>query len=413
MVIPSVSGLMTMRAENGEALGDEPVARLEVDLSAALRRKPAHEDRLAGAIRALVPFSQRLRAAVVSTLDTLVRRRTHQRPLYAGCVRALAEAGERRATALLGRALSEEDAGGLSALSAACLSDDPALNDALARIASSRHPHLAFAAEVARVARRESNGEHVASLAPKIKESHRIALCMELFVPLQWFDALPVDIAPALAVLRDAERHLGRWLVLGEIAVRAGDFRPLEEARRRAAEGPSSARAAWEMVAWALSGPERHPPSVRPTVELVARLSDRPSADRDTTFLYRLAAARITSARPMLENLVKGTSLGNPAAIRAALYLARDHGRDDVRNALSDTARNPRREALRGLAAAALFDAGERDVAMKVADELVQSRQLTTLAWGALIRAGGRSSGDHACVVSEPAYRRVQLGWVE
>jgi hypothetical protein len=50
---------------------------------------------------------------------------------------------------------------------------------------------------------------------------------------------------------------------------------------------------------------------------------------------------------------------------------------------------------------------------MKVADELVQSRQLTTLAWGALIRAGARSSIDHLCVVSEPAYRRVQLGWVE
>jgi hypothetical protein len=166
------------------------------------------------------------------------------------------------------------------------------------------------------------------------------------------------------------------------------------------------------MVAWALSRPEGPPPSVRPTVELVARLSDRPSADRDTTFLYRLAAAKVGSTRPMLENLVKGMALGNPAAIRAALYLARDHGRDDVRNALSEAAQNPRREALRGLAAAALFDAGERDVALKVADELVQSRQLTTLAWGALIRAGSSSDAPD-CVVSEPAYRRVQLGWVE
>jgi hypothetical protein len=404
---------MTMRAEPTEALGDEPVARLEADLSAALKRKPAHEDRLAGAIRALVPFSPRLRAAVMGTLDTLVRRRTHQRPLYAGCVRALAESGERRASGLLGRALADEDAGGLPALSAACLSDDPVLGDPLARIATSRHPHLAFAAEVARVARRESNGEHVHSLAPKIKESHRIALCMEVFVPLQWFGALPVDIAPALAVLRDAERHLGRWLVLGEIAVRAGDVRPLEEARQRAVEGPASARAAWEMVAWALGGSGAPAPSVRPTVELVARLSDRPSADRDTTFLYRLAAAGISSARPMLENLVKGTALGNPAALRAALYLARDHGRDDVRNALADAAKNPRREALRGLAAAALFDAGDRTMAMTIADELVASRQLTTLAWAGLIRAFSREHGNGTTVVSEPAYRRVQLGWVE
>ena len=35
---------------------------------------------------------------------------------------------------------------------------------------------LAFAAEVARITRKESDGEHIASLAPKIKEAHRIAL---------------------------------------------------------------------------------------------------------------------------------------------------------------------------------------------------------------------------------------------
>jgi hypothetical protein len=149
---------------------------------------------------------------------------------------------------------------------------------------------------------------------------------------------------------------------------------------------------------------------VRPTVELVARLSDRPSADRDTTFLFRLAAARVPAARSMLENVVKGTQLGNAAALRAALYLARDHGRHDLRDALSDAAASARREALRGLAAAALFDVGEREAALALTDELVQSRQLTTVVWASLIRALSVTSSD---VVDEPTFRRVQLGWVE
>ena len=47
------------------------------------------------------------------------------------------------------------------------------------------------------------------------------------------------------------------------------------------------------------------PPTTRPTLELIARLSDRPSADRDTTFLFRMARAGAPSARPMLETLVQ------------------------------------------------------------------------------------------------------------
>jgi hypothetical protein len=384
--------------------------RLAVDVAAALRRKPANEARLAGILRALAPCSQVLRASLTDALETLVARGSYTRPLYGASARALAEAGERRAIPPLKRALLSDDAGGLATLSAACFVDDAALGEPLARVAASRHPHVAFAAELARVARGESDGKHVASLAPKIKESHRIELCSELLVPLLRSKPLSVGVTPALRVLREAERHLGRWLVFGELAARAGDPEPLARAKERAESGPSSARSAWAMVAWALGQGQVAAPSVRPTVELIARLSDRPSSDRDTTFLYRLAEARVPVARSMLEGLAK-PSLANEAAIRAALYLGRDHGRDDLLEALASLARNKKREALRGLAAAALNDAGQREVCQDLALALTESKQLPTMAWGVLLCSPREA--DEAAVLKEPTFRRVQLGWCE
>ncbi|HVU02156.1 MAG TPA: hypothetical protein VHE30_10400 [Polyangiaceae bacterium] len=402
---------MTSTAEQGEpreVLGEEPVARFESVIEAALRRKPSQEARLAGAFRVLSPHSERLSSLLRRTLGTLVKRSSFERPLYAGVVRAVAEIDPARAAPDLARALQTDDAGGLATLSACCLPGGD-LGGALAKVAASRHPHLAFAAEVARIARGESDGAHVAALAPKIKESHRIALCVEIFVPLLRHPALSPAITPALAVLRDAERHLGRWLVFGEIAARAGDSGPLAEARERASDGPSSARAAWALVAWALSDASE-PPTIRPTVEIVSRLSDRPSADRDPTFLYRLAEAGCASARPMLEGLARGP-LRTDTAIRAAMYLARDHGRDDLRSLLANVAENPRNDALRGIAAAALFDLGERARVSAVAEDIVRSKKLPTATWGALLRAGAAGAVDR--LVSEPTFRRVQLGWLE
>jgi len=391
----------------------QPAERIRTEVTSAMRRKPANEPRLAGAMRTLAPFTPDLQELLLQTVDTLIKRGSYQRPLYMASIRAVAELGDRRATPLLERALASDGAGGLSTLSAASFIQDPALTAALARAAASRHPHTAFAAEVARVARGESDGAHLTSVAPKIKEAHRIALCIEVFVPLLWRPALPAGVGPALGVLRDAERHLGRWLVLAEIATRAGDEAPLEEATERAEDGPASSRAAWSLVAWALEPEQAAPPNVRPTVELVARLSDRPSADRDPTFLYRLAASRAGSARAMLENLAKGSKLGDECSIRAALYLLRDHGRDDLREQLVRVAKSPRREALRGFAAAALFDAGEQAAALELVESLLASKQLPTLTWGALLRAASENAFNGDALVAEPTYRRVQLGWVE
>jgi hypothetical protein len=401
--------------------------RLESELDAALKRRPSGEAKLAGALRAIAPLSAALRASMAEALSVMLRRKSFDRELYGACMRSIAEAEDRQATTLIKTALASDDAGGAAALSAACFSRDPILAAPLAKIAASRQSHVAFAAEIARVARKESNGAHLTALAPMIKESHRISLCMDLFVPLARSAPVPVVVGPALAVLRGAERHLGRWLVMADVAVRAGDRSPLDEALEKASAGPQSARAAWSLVAWALAdassasgGRGDSPlPQTRPTVELVARLSDRPSADRDTTFLFRLARVGAPVARPMLEALARAQPLADDVSIRAALFLARDHGREDMGDLLVEAATVGKREDLRGLAVAAMWDAGMHDRARTIADELLASKSLACAAWATLVRAAAaRVPREHAAngdapVVTETPFRWIQWGWLE
>jgi hypothetical protein len=399
------------RAVAPEVLGDDTLLRLDADLCSALRRRPTHELSLAGALRVLARYSPRLQAVLADAFETMVRRGSFDRPLYGALARSLAELQDAKAVGALRRALGTDEAGGLAGISAASSSRDPVLGEPLAKLAASRHPHLALAAEVARVARGESNGAHAKAVAPKIKEAHRIALCQEVFVPLLWQSPLGAGIAPALAVLRDAERHLGRWLVLAEVSVRSGDETSIDEARQHARHGASGARAAWSLVAWALDGGAGEP-QVRANVELVSRLSDRPSANRDTTFLFRLAEAKVESVRPMLEGLARGALPTSEQGVRAALCLARNYGIDRYRDQLFDMLRNPRREPLRGLAAAALFDLGNRKEALDAANVVEDSPKLSALAWAAVVRAGA-SGVERAPLVTEPRFRRIQLGWVE
>ncbi len=412
-----------------EILDKTARARIESELDAALKRKLANEPKLAGCARALAPLSSGLRATLGDLATVMIRRASFKRETYSAAVRSLADADDRRLPAMLKAAFATDEAGGHAAFSAACFSRDPSLAQPLAKIASSRQSHLAFGAETARVVRGESNGSHLTQLAPMIKESHRLALCAELFVPLARSspDArvnVPRPVSPALSVLRGAERHLGRWLVLAEVAARSGDADPMNEAVSKATEGPSSSRAAWSLVRWALAEgttDNAAPPDTRPTVELVARLSDRPSADRDPTFLFRLARARAGVVRPMLETFAKTIPLADETAIRAALYLARDHAREDLKEALVQAATSPKREELRGLAVAALFDVGDRDRARDMSDELVNSKHISNVAWGAVVRAAAaqrraQADGPPAytpMLVTETRFRWIQWGWVE
>ncbi len=406
-----------------ESLDKTARGRIEEELETALKRKLANEPKIAGCARALAPLSAGLRGTLGDLAEVMIRRSSFKRETYSAAVRSLADADDRRLPTMLKAAFATDEAGGLAAFSAACFARDPVLAQPLAKIASSRQSHLAFGAETARVVRGESNGSHLTQLAPMIKESHRLSLCAELFVPLARALPVPRHVGPALSVLRGAERHLGRWLVLAEVAAKAGDPEPMNEAVSKATDGPSSSRSAWALVRWALTDSVTDaapPPDARPTVELVARLSDRPSADRDTTFLFRLARAGATSVRPMLEGLVKSTSLADEPSIRASLYLARDHNREDLREALQQAAATPKREDLRGLAVAALWDLGERDTARGMADELIASKHVSNVAWGALVKAASSDRREPASgtqpihsIITESRYRWIQWGWVE
>lgn len=391
--------------------------RIVSDVEAALKRKSGGEARLAGAARVLAPMSRPVRGAMAVAATKLSRRAGFQRDLYGGSVRSLAELGDERCTPVLRQAIASDEAGGLATLSAACFSRAPELKEALNRAASARQAHVCFAAEMARSARGDDGSDHLVALAPKIKESHRIALCVDLFLPLVQGPRsaeglqLPKGIAPALAVLRGAERHLGRWLVMAELATLAGDPQPLEEARERSAVGPASSRAAWSMVAWALDPTLEIPARARPTAELIARLSDRPSADRDTKFLFRLGTANVPSARTLLETFVRTKPLADEVAVRAAGCLLRGYGRDDLREVLEQTATCGRRDDLRGVAAAALWDAGFNDIAVRCAEELVQSKTLGAQVWGALVLQAEQN--PNGSLIDETRFRRLQWGWLQ
>jgi len=388
-------------------LGDAPIARLVAELRSALKRKPAREGWLGGALRSLFLHAPALRRELVSALELLVRRGSFDRPLYGAIIRALAEDREPRAGPLLALALGNEDGGGLATLAAAGFSDHPALAEPLAKLAGNRHAHVAFAAEIARVARGESNGAHARAIAPMIKEAHRIALSDEVLAAWAWRPALGKGVAGALAALRGAERHLGRWLLLAELGMRAGDTGALAEAEREAAVGAPGTRPAWALVCWAL-GDGRNEPAVRPNLELAVRLSDRPTADKDPSFLFRLAAARTETVRPLLRHLTRGR-LDGDVAVRAALCLARDFEDERARTQLVDAVARGRNETLRGLASAALFDLGERNVALAAANELAESTKLPSLTFANLVLAAA-SAKESSPLVTEPRVRRVQLG---
>lgn len=426
------------------ALVESVERRIADEVGAALENGGHVDPKTLGCARALAPRSQAVRHVLAEAARVLVKGARFENELYAVSLRTLADLDDKRLVSLLKVALGSDDAGGLPALSAACFCHDPSLGAALARAAMSPKTQTAFAAEIARVCRGEPAGARMLSLAPKVKEAHRIGLAMEMLLPLTTACAAsrkgrehaalhpqPTAVealAGALRILRGAERHLGRWLVMAEVAQRAGDGSARQEASERAKTGPQSSRGAWSYVVWALDhvpqgshacvAADPHTkgtrPATRATLELVARLSYRPSADKDTAFLFRLARDKEDVAVPMLEALAKskpdGATTGafNAVSLRSALALARCYGCDDAVGAIHDAARAAPTDELRAFAGAALWDLGESREAASTAKSMATSASIEACTWAAMI---GTANGD--ALVDDCSFRRVHNGWFE
>ena len=65
-------------------IGAAAVERLVGEVRAALRRRPAHEAKLAGTLRAIATHSPELLGELAVPVETVARRGSFERPLYSG-----------------------------------------------------------------------------------------------------------------------------------------------------------------------------------------------------------------------------------------------------------------------------------------------------------------------------------------
>jgi hypothetical protein len=114
-------------------------------------------------------------------------------------------------------------------------------------------------------------------------------------------------------------------------------------------------------------------------------------------------------AKAMLESLAKQTLLESEAAIRASIYLIRDYGCTAHLPKLVEIAKSTKREKLRGLAIAALFETGSDNLKMLTLEQ-DRSRNLAVALWSALVRMA-LAKGRKEKLLTEQRYRMLQLGW--
>ncbi len=409
------------------AYWDELEGRLGEWVVKALKRRPASEARLAGSLRVAARHSPSLRDELARAADVLIERSAFDRPLYGAAIRAVAEGKHDDLASLLDRALRSKEGGGLATLAASLLAPAKVkLQEPLARVAACSKPEVAFGAGLALSMRNQPKRSPKSAAAAKkagwqaqraligsvarIKESSRIELCGELLAPLVMtpsLPSLPRVAGPAMKVLRDTERHLGRWLVFARAGHAAGDATALEEARERAASGSSSSRTAWSLLSWAIDD-EKPPPALRPSAEVVARLSDRPTSEREMSFLFRLASVQADGARGMLEGLCR-EDIRASDGVRAAAALAQRYQDRRGVDALRRLAEGKKHRELQGVAVAALWDLGERKEAKDRAEELGSCRNLAGCVWGGLVMRNPRGPD----MLEEMRYRRLERGWVQ
>src|SRR6188768_4433005 len=98
-------GSSPMGSAEANVIGAAAVERLVGEVRAALRRRPAHEAKLAGTLRAISAHSPELLYELVVAVETVARRGSFERPLYSAAVRSLSERGDAGLTPVLAKAL--------------------------------------------------------------------------------------------------------------------------------------------------------------------------------------------------------------------------------------------------------------------------------------------------------------------
>jgi hypothetical protein len=391
---------------------DKAVARRVCsEVSAALRRRNSLEERLGGALRLLAGFSVTVRRQVLLVATTLLRRKTIDRPLFRASVAALGDTPRAEGEAPVVSAL-QSAAPPLCAFAAAARLPSGRVAKVLAELTGRSPSHVAFAAEFVRTVRGEAIGDRLVKLAPMINEASRVLLTCDLVSALvEQSHSAPPGLAPALAPLRTAERHTGRWLRLGELGVLAGDEAPIVEARQARDRATGAARTTWQVIAWILSALRGwdEPLSVQTlSSDVLRKLSDQPSAQRDHAFLFRLGRMGVAAAEAPLAKLAHASAYRAVDQVHAAYCLAKHYACDTfVPRVESAAARGV--EAVRGASVAALWDLGKREEALLHVDSLMISRSPANVAWGALVRMANLI-GDRSPLVTPRHIRWLHEG---
>ena len=271
----------------------------------------------------------------------------------------------------------------------------------------------------------ESNGALLAQLAPMIKESHRISMCVELFVPLVRGVPVAVHVGPALvgaARGRASPRAVARaGRGGGEGGRRHAARRGSLPRRRRARRARASA---WSLVAWALSETDATRPRLaqppppprhgRPSSSSRACPTDpAPIATRRSSFAWRARSARRPRAHARDASCATLPLADETAHSRGALPRARRRPRGHARRARRGGRRRRSAKSCAASPPRRLWDAspaagGEnatrmRGRAREIADELLAVARLGNVAWGALIRAAAKGgAGARAAADGDP-----------
>jgi hypothetical protein len=133
------------------------------------------------------------------------------------------------------------------------------------------------------------------------------------------------------------------------------------------------------------------------------------------SFLFSMAASGAPQVSSMVSALGTVSPLLDEVSVRAAATLAALAGPEAKAGLVRElvaVAKDPKREELRGLAVAGLWDAGERDAARDVADEVALSKLTSNVGWTALVRAAARGVLPGA-LLTETNLRWIQWGWAE